>query len=168
MNYYSDFIVSFGLMLVLIGAAAAWLFKSSSARLVWKLTLPVALLALACHTPLAINGILGFPVDTSTDALPKQAQLIAFHLIDDEKRVDLWLLSGAVPRAYQVPLDMKMKRMLKDAKQEMQDGRPAYIRRKEQQRDGKPGGVGSVSEWDRVEITQYELVPDMALLPEKR
>ena len=167
MNYYSDFVVSFGIMLVLMAAATAWLFKTSAARLVWKLALPVALIALACHTPIAVNGLLGLPVDTSMEALPKQAQLVAFHPIDDEKRVDLWLISGDIPRAYQIPLDAKTKQMLKDAKQGMKDGRPVYIRRKEKQRDGKPGSAGSVTEWNRIEPSQYELVPDAALLPAK-
>jgi hypothetical protein len=167
MNYYSDFVVSFGLMFVLIGAVAAWHFKASSAGLVWKLALPFALVILACHTPLAVNGLLGMPVDTSTDALPSQAQLVAFHIIDDEKRADLWLLSGAVPKAYQVPLDDKMKRVLKAAQAEMQGGRPAFIRRKGPKREGRQNGTNSLAKWDRQEHSDYELIPGAALLPEK-
>ncbi|HKN27743.1 MAG TPA: hypothetical protein VJY34_07605 [Roseiarcus sp.] len=79
-------------------------------------------------TPLEVNPMMGLPVTASVQALPERAQLIAFLPHDEAKLVDLWLRSGeGPPRSHETRLDEPMKKMLREAQQEMDNGRPAML-----------------------------------------
>lgn len=166
MTYFSGFVLSFGVSLAVLALVAALLLRMSNLALAWKLTLPVLMTALACYTPFAVKGLLGLPVPATLAGLPPQARLVAFVPHDEDKTADLWLLAGDVPRAFHVPLDAEMKKVLRQAQQEMGEGRQAYLRRKVSgKHDGKSNG--SVIEAGNDEPIQYELAPGLGSLPAK-
>jgi len=132
MTFFSAFALSFGLMLALMATIAAWLFRTSGAPLIAKLAIPTLLVALACYAPGAVNAMLGLPMTASFAALPDRAELVAFVAHDEEGIVDLWLRpstgSGqAIPRAYETPLDDRLKKTLREAQEQMAHGRPAML-----------------------------------------
>jgi hypothetical protein len=136
-NFFSTFVLTYGLMLASIAVVAAWLFRSSSAPLWAKVGLPVLIVALACVTPLEVNPMMGLPVTASLQSLPERAQLIAFLPHDEAKLVDLWLrCDEGPPRSYETTLDERMKKTLRQAREEMDNGRPAMLaKRKSAARD---------------------------------
>ena len=70
----------------------------------------------------------GLPVTVSIQALPERAQLIAFLPHDEAKLVDLWLrCDDGPPRSYETTLDERMKKTLRQAREEMDSGRPAML-----------------------------------------
>jgi hypothetical protein len=122
-NFFSAFVASFGSMLLMTALIGAWLFRSSAAPLIAKIAIPALIVALACATPYQVNAMLGFPVSASPATLPAHAELIAFVAHDDDTRVDLWLRqSNALPRAYETPLDNKLKRTLREAQSRLGHG----------------------------------------------
>jgi hypothetical protein len=122
-NFFSAFVASFGSMLLMTALIGAWLFRSSAAPLIAKIAIPALVVALACATPYQVNAMLGFPVSASPATLPAHAELIAFVAHDDDTRVDLWLRqSNALPRAYETPLDNKLKRTLREAQSRLGHG----------------------------------------------
>ena len=128
MTFFSTFAVTFGLMLAAMTVMASWLFRSSNAPLFAKVGLPVLIVAAACVTPLEVNPMMGLPVTASLAALPDRAQLVAFLPHDDANLVDLWLrCDGGPPRSYETRLDERMKKTLRQAQQEMDNGRPAML-----------------------------------------
>jgi hypothetical protein len=107
-NFFSAFAISFGSMLLVAALIASWLFRSSAAPLIAKLTVPALIVALACAAPYQVNAMLGFPTTAPPATLPAQAELLAFVSHDDDERVDLWLReSNAPPRAYEITLNDK-------------------------------------------------------------
>ncbi len=128
MTFFSTFAVTFGLMLAAMTVMASWLFRSSNAPLFAKVGLPLLIVAAACVTPLEVNPMMGLPVTASLAALPDRAQLVAFLPHDDANLVDLWLrCDGGPPRSYETRLDERMKKTLRQAQQEMDNGRPAML-----------------------------------------
>ena len=128
MTFFSTFVLTYGLMLASMSVMAAWLFRSSSAPLWAKVGLPILVVALACVTPLEVNPMMGLPVTASMKSLPDRAQLVAFLPHDEAKVVDLWLrCDDGPPRSYETTLDEPMKKTLRDARQEMDNGRPAML-----------------------------------------
>lgn len=128
MTFFSAFVLSYGLMLASMAVMASWLFRSSSAPLWTKVGLPAITVALACVTPLEVNPMMGLPVTASVKDLPDRAELVAFLPHDEAKLVDLWLRRGEdPPRSYETRLDEKMKQTLREARQEMDNGRPAIL-----------------------------------------
>jgi hypothetical protein len=122
-NFFSAFVASFGSMLLMTALIGAWLFRSSAAPLIAKVTIPALIVALACATPYQVNAMLGFPVSMSPAALPSRAELIAFVAHDDDTRVDLWLRqSNSLPRAYETTLDNKLKQTLREAQSRLGRG----------------------------------------------
>ncbi len=122
------FVLTYGLMLASMTVMASWLFRSSMAPIWAKVGLPVLVVSLACVTPLEVNPMMGLPVTASMEALPDRAQLIAFLPHDEAQRVDLWLRCGeGPPRSYETRLDERMKKTLREARQEMDSGRPAML-----------------------------------------
>jgi hypothetical protein len=115
-DFFSAFAASFGSMLLVAALIASWLFRSSAAPLIAKITAPALMVALACATPYQVNAMLGFPISAPPATLPAHAELIAFVAHDDDTRVDLWLRqSSAQPRAYETTLNDKLKRTLREA-----------------------------------------------------
>jgi len=110
-------------MLLTAAFIASWLFRSSGAPLVAKLAMPALIVAFACATPYQVNAMLGFPVSAQLAMLPTRAELIAFVAQDKDGRVDLWLRQGdAPPRAYEIPLDDKLKKTLRDGQSKLRHG----------------------------------------------
>ena len=110
-------------MLLVAALIASWLFRSSAAPLIAKITAPVLIVALACATPYQVNAMLGFPISAPPATLPAHAELIAFVAHDDDARVDLWLRqSNAQPRAYETTLNDKLKRTLREAQSRLGHG----------------------------------------------
>ena len=123
MNFFSAFVTSFGSMLLVAALIASWLFRSSAAPLITKITVPALIVALACATPYQVNAMLGFPISAPPATLPTHAELIAFIAHDDDTRVDLWLReSNAPPRAYETTLNEKLKRTLREAQSRLGHG----------------------------------------------
>lgn len=142
MTFFSTFTLTFGAMLALIALMAAWLFRTASAPLAAKLVVPVLLVALACSAPFEVNSMMGLPITASVNALPEKAELVAFVSRDDDKVVDLWLRSGDTPpRSYETRLDARMKKTLREAQDEKEQGRPAFLS-KRKQKVGDPSGLG--------------------------
>lgn len=133
MTAWLGFVLALGGALTLIAWMAAWLFRSTSAPFVLKLALPSAAVSLACWAPLQVGAMMGLPVVTSLAALPDKVQLIAFLPHDEDKLVDLWLMTEAVPRAYEVPLTKGLKQTLQQAREQLAENRPVFLRK------GKPG-----------------------------
>lgn len=151
MTFFSAFVVSFGAFLVLAAVLASWLFRTSAAPLVAKLALPAILVALACYAPIAVNSMLGLPMTAGVASLPDHAELVAFVAHDKEHMVDLWLRPAAgkfdAPRAFEVALDEKMKKTLREARERMAHGQPAMLARRGAGRPhtrgaGDPLGIG--------------------------
>jgi hypothetical protein len=127
-TFFSTFVLTYGLMLAGMTVMASWLFRSSTAPMWAKIGLPILVVAGACVTPLEVNPMMGLPVTASLKALPDRAQLIAFVPHDEAQLVDLWLRCGeGPPRAYETQLDEQMKKTLREARQEMDNGRPAVL-----------------------------------------
>jgi hypothetical protein len=122
-NFFSAFAVSFGSMLLVAALIASWLFRSSAAPLIAKIAVPALIVALACAAPYQVNAMLGFPTTAPPATLPAHAELLAFVSDDDDERVDLWLREiNAPPRAYDVELNDKLKRILHDAQSRLDHG----------------------------------------------
>jgi hypothetical protein len=125
-SFFSAFAASFGSVLLMGALIASWLFRSSDAPLVAKTVVPALIVALACATPYQVNAMLGFPLSAWRATLPARAELIAFVAQKGDARVDLWLRQGeAPPRAYETPLDDKLRRTLRDAQERL--GRGAKV-----------------------------------------
>jgi hypothetical protein len=115
-SFLSAFAASFGSMLLMAALIASWIFRSSSAPLIVKMTVPTLIVVLACATPYQVNTMLGFPISAPPATMPTHAELVAFVLEDGEARVDLWLRQGdAPPRAYETTLDDKLRQTLREA-----------------------------------------------------
>ena len=167
MSFFAAFALSFGLMLALVSTIAAWLFRTSGASLISKLALPAILTALACYTPLAVKAMLGFPEPSSFESLPDMAELVAFVPNDEAHSVDLWLIAGGPPRAYETALDERMKKTLRQAREEMDKGRPVMLR-KRGSRTVPPGGLpSSMTNILTDDHVEYELDPSAFSPPPK-
>ena len=123
MNFFNAFAASLGSMLLMTALTGAWLFRSSAAPLIAKITVPALVVVLACTTPYQVNTMLGFPIFAPPATLPAHAELIAFVVHDDDARVDIWLRQGnAPPRAYESALNENLKRTLREAKSRLDRG----------------------------------------------
>jgi len=142
MQYFSQFNLTLGVTLALVALVAAWFFRAADAWIGWKLALPVTLVVLACWTPHTVKAMMGLPVDASMAALPEEAQLVAFFPHDQEGLVDLWLVSGQVPRAYEITLDKATKKLLQAAAADLAKGKPVFVRKRKNDghATGRPGG----------------------------
>ena len=158
MTFFSQFALTFGLILTLTAVIAGWVFRSSTAPLLAKLLLPTTLVGLACAAPLEVNPMLGLPVSVSIKSLPDEAELLAFLPHDERHLVDLWLLAGdGPPRSYETTLDESLKKTLRKARDEMAQGRPAILRKRGAQQ-GMKQQVRSADQSDpRDDQTEYVL-----------
>ena len=128
MTFFSTFALTYGLMLSAMAVMASWLFRPAGAPLWAKVGLPMLVVAMACVTPLEVNTMMGLPITASIKGLPERAQLVAFVPHDEAKLVDLWLrYDDGPPRSYETTLDERMKKTLRDARQQMDRGRPAML-----------------------------------------
>lgn len=138
MTGHAQFILALGAFMVVAALIAAVTIKDSGVRFGWKLAIPAALVALGCWTPFTVNQMMGLPIDAAMRDLPQTAELISFIPHDKEKRVDLWLLSGDVPRAYSAPLDEPMKKALQEAGKRSAAHQRVYLKKD----GGKPDKGG--------------------------
>jgi hypothetical protein len=75
----------------------------------------------------------GLPVTTTVESLPDRAQLVAFVPYDEAQLVDHWLrCADGPPRSYETRLDQRMKKTLREAQEEMDQGRPAMLAKRKQ------------------------------------
>jgi hypothetical protein len=171
MTFFSAFILSFGFMLALTAVVAAWLFRVAPAPLGLKLLIPAALTAVACYTPLAVNGMMGLPVTATFAELPDRAELVAFVAHDDAGVADLWLRASDVPRAYETPLTSKMKQTLREAEQQMSRGRRVMLAKRGNNTGAKDavktGGVHKVEAPSIVRDDAYAVDENAFGLPRK-
>lgn len=143
MTFFNAFGLSFGLLLAGLSLIAAWIFRTASAPLAAKVTLPALLVALGCLTPYEINSMLGMPRIAALAALPDRAELIAFVAHDDDKRADLWLsVQDAPPRAYEIDIDEAMKKLLRDARDRKERGGRVVLIKRADHADKERGHQG--------------------------
>ena len=128
MTFFSTFTVAFGVLLTLMVAMSAWLFRMTSATLGTRLIVPAAAVALACYAPAKVNDLLGLPKAVRMTALPEKAELLAFYPHDEARVVDLWLLVADEPRAFETELSEEMKKTLREAAERIAQGRPAMLK----------------------------------------
>jgi len=158
-TFFAQFALTFGLMLGLTAVIAGWVFRSSTAPLVYKVVLPTVLMGAACAAPFMISPMMGLPVPVSMGSLPDKAELLAFLPHDETHLVDLWLLSDqGPPRSYETRLDEKMKRTLREAQNEMAQGRPAVLKKQAGKAGGRP--AQSSSAYSDLPDDQMEFVLD--------
>jgi hypothetical protein len=161
-TFFGSFALSFGSMLLLVALVASWLFRSASASLLAKVTIPVLIVALACATPFQVNKMLGFPFSASGMSLPAHAELVAFIANDDDKTVDLWMREGTLPpRAYETALDDKLKKTLREAQNRLgRGGRVMMVK-------ARPNGHRDGAQQGRPEDPGYELDESIFAMPSK-
>lgn len=118
------FSLALGAFMLLILVVAGFLFRTTAAPLWMKVAIPTLALLISWWTPTQVAALMGFPLATTFDALPTEAELVAFVPHDDDKRVDLWLReAGKDPRSYSIPLTDSLKDTLRKAKQALAGGR---------------------------------------------
>jgi hypothetical protein len=164
---FAAFALSFGGVLALMALIAAWLFRTASAPLWVKVAIPALMVALTCYMPWAVNDMLGYPVDVRVDQLPERAELVAFVPRDDEKRVDLWLVTdappsfgnsgGPGPRAYETILTSDLKKTLREAQQAIGRGGRAVLMKRGADSKIKAAGQDALAIGDDQEM--YVLDP---------
>ena len=166
MSHFASFALSFGGLLAVMALVAAWLFRTTESPLGLKIILPSLMTGLACYAPYSVAYMLGYPVPVSASGLPDQAELVAFVAHDDDGRVDLWLRTSDVPRAYDTALTPQMKKTLREAERQMAHGRRAVLAKKVEgkeggNRGGDPLGIGH-------DDASYVLDPEaLTALPQK-
>ena len=142
MSLANTFVYSSGALLLLTAIVAAWIFRSSNASTLTKMVIPVTLVIIVCVTSKQVPAILGYPLESKFDALPKRAELVAF-LERDNKRVDLWLLqSDGSLRAYDTVLDDQMKSVLKAALERKARGQRTMLQKPPAGKPGQPKRPG--------------------------
>ena len=115
-----------------VGAAImlGWVFRTASAPFVLKLVLPGMLAALAVAMAIVVSAIMGFPVDTRLDSLPRTARLIAFVEDGRQSKIDLWLQEqDQPPRAWRIDDTNSDRKLLAQARKQISLGASVYIRR---------------------------------------
>jgi hypothetical protein len=130
MSQFAAFALSFGGFLALTAAIAAWLVRSTTSPLWLKIVMPSLMMALAFYAPYAVPNMMGYPVSVSIQGLPDHAELVGFVPHDEVGRVDLWLRTSDVPRAYDTALTAQMKKTLREAEQQMAHGRRTVLAKK--------------------------------------
>ncbi len=135
----------------------AWLFRSSTAPLWAKVAGPSVATLAGCSLAVSLGSMLGYPVPTKERDMPAEAQLIAFIPHDDGGTVDLWLVSGDQPRAYEAVLTKNLKDTLREAQEAMQRGGHPMLRKggprgKTGQSTGDLLGIGDDSQMYVLEV----------------
>jgi hypothetical protein len=166
-GFFLQFWVVFGLLCSLLVLIAAWLFRISAAPLWLRLVVPTILVILGCYAPISINQMLGYPITVTMAQLPDKVQLVAYAPHDEDKVVDLWLRTetDGIPRSYETVLDEPLKKVLRQAQHEMDQGGLVSLRKATRKAKGneKPGVVsdGNIPE-------QYTIDPSaLTELPAK-
>ena len=137
MSLFNSFYATLGLFLLIVGIVAAWLFRSATTRLAFKMLLPAAMVLFACIAPAQVRALMGFPLDTDIASLPEKAELIAFVPTDEEKRVDIWLREGdAPPRSYEIEMSDGMKKTLRGAQTQLEMGNRVGLMKSKARRQG--------------------------------
>ena len=115
----------------------SWLFRSTSAPLWQKITGPSVAIIAACSLYFNVNSLLGLPVTASMADMPDNVELVAFVPHDETKIVALWLIvpPSEEPRAYETVLDEGMKQTLREAREQMAEGKQVMLSK----HGGKPG-----------------------------
>lgn len=161
----SSLTISLGLYHLLMAAIAWWVLRTAAIHLAVKIIVPVLLLILACSTWYTLPSAFGYPVETVFSALPRQAELLAFHPYDDEKMVDLWLMPEGAPqpRAYSIEMTDDLKDTLRKAQKAKAEGGRAMLAKVEKQGGKKRPGYMDIDGGE----ASYVLLPDAFHLPKK-
>jgi hypothetical protein len=161
----SSLTITISLFYLLVAIIASAMLRTSSAPFAVKIIVPSLVVALACFTYKTLPEMFGFPVETDFASLPRQAELIAFHPYDDEKKVDLWLAREGEPqpRAYSVELTDDLKDTLRKAQKTKNDGGRAMLAKV-----AKPSGQKRPS-YTGIDggNAPYTLLPNAFTLPKK-
>jgi hypothetical protein len=130
MSYFLSFALTFGGVLALSAVVAAILIRSADVRLAWKMILPGAILGPGLYAPFAVDAMLGRPIATTFAALPERGELVAYVARDEARLVDLWLMDGGpVPRSYEIPLDARTRKTLRQASEQLARGAAVALRK---------------------------------------
>jgi hypothetical protein len=141
MTFFSQFAVSSGLALVGAAVIVAWVFRTTGAPLWQRLLVPAVTVAAAAYAPFAVNSMMGLPVSTTIAELPDKATLLAFVPADGERMVDIWLVRGGLPpRAYEVALDPKLKKELREAEERQGHGQQVVMSHRKRVDGDRPHG----------------------------
>ncbi len=162
MNDVQAFSIALGASLSGLVVIAAWQFRNTSAPLAVKLLLPTLMLGCALFAGERFSALLGRPVSTTLAAMPEQVSLIAFRPVDAESRVDLWIGEGASTRAYEIPLDEQTKHALRQAQDELAQGRPVRLSQHKTRRSASVQGDPTSDD-----PVGFELDPIQPKLPPK-
>lgn len=163
MNLYNSFVGEFFLLLMFTTGVASWVFRYSSVSTGWKMLVPSCLFLLAFLTPFRVLTLMGYPTPANIRDMPQRAELLAFLPYDDDKRVDLWLREGnAPPRAYDIILTPEMKKTLRQAQSEQEQGNRVMLAKRDKVGLPRQGYI-DIDGGD----APYELSPDAFSLPPK-
>lgn len=138
----TGFLIACGGLLVFAVLIFAWLFRTTAAPLWTKILAPSVAAGVACWLPFSVNSMMGFPIQVAE--LPSPASLVAFVPHDEEKTVDVWLISPPAtdPRAYATPMTDGLKKALREAQEAMGKGERATLVRKQKGRPAPRQGHG--------------------------
>ncbi len=126
----ATFIIPAGIFLALMGLVAAWLFRTASAPIIVKLSVPTLIVIIACVTPRTVAALMGYPVWSEFSALPQKAELVAFVPNDTAHTAALWLRVGSdAPRAYEITLTDEMKKTLREAGERIAHGERVGVKK---------------------------------------
>ena len=143
MSDFTWFFICVGIGLSLFGLATGFVLRATTAPLWAKLTIPTLIVSMAGVAPYSIKPMMGRPVETTMEQLPRQVVLLAFYPIN-RLMVDIWIVEGKHTRIYQVPYDRALQKALTQAREELKDG-PTEISRQDAEGAEGPDGGGSGS-----------------------
>lgn len=99
--YFTQFVLTLTGTLVIMTFVLAWMLRSSSAGLGWKIIIPTFLVAMGCYLPYTAASIMGNPIVTAKP--PCNFRLLGYNV--QKEYVDMWVMEKGNPRTYRVPLN---------------------------------------------------------------
>ena len=118
---------------------ATWDFRTSTAPLAVKLTLPALMLVASLDLPWHFVAMLGRPVPIAASDLPNGAHLLALQMFDGDTRAQIWVNEGVSTRLYEITVTDADKQQLRKARAGVAGGDGVTIRTDGGQ--GKPTGM---------------------------
>jgi hypothetical protein len=118
---FTWFFVVVGGLVSLCAIGTGFALKDTRAPLYAKLAIPVFMVCLAAYLPRQVKLMMGLPVETTMNQLPKEIVLIQFYPLS-RTTVDLWTLEPGHTRVYEVPLDPELQKTLIEAREALKEG----------------------------------------------
>jgi hypothetical protein len=139
MSDFTWFFLVLGANLSILAIAMGVILRDTEAPLHIKLSIPVVLVFLGAWLPAQVTPMMGRPVETTMEELPKEILLLQFYPVSRDK-VDLWIIEKNRTRAYEVPLGPNLQRALTEAREGLKDGVVTL-----EQGEGNPNNHGGAS-----------------------